>query len=124
MALPLFQSTVCLCVSRAGNQEEAGKMSCTYHRPLESLCALLEDFQRLALARSTLYDGWNGRLADVLQNSLELIGRWWVFGDIQLELGAVRVRLCRVVAGLVFGGMLSGICRCLLEEIGDTDRGG
>jgi len=25
---------------------------------------------------------------------------------------------------LVFGGILSGICRCLLEEIGDTDRGG
>lgn len=99
-------------------------MSCTYHRPLKGLRALLKDLQRLALVRSALYDGWNRRLAHVLQNGLELIGGWWVFGDVQLELSAVRGCLCRVVAGLVFCGMLGGICRCLLEESGNTDRGG
>lgn len=102
---------------------EAGDMSCTYHRLLKGLRTLLEDLQCLALARSAFYDGWNGRLAHVLQNGLELIGGWWVFGDVQLELGAVRGCLCRVVAGLVFCGMLGGICRCLLEESGNTDRG-
>lgn len=85
---------------------------------------MLENFQRLTLVLSTLYHGRNASFADILQNGLELVGCWWVFGDVQLELGSVRGRLCRVVAGLILGGMLRSICRCLLEEIGNSHGGG
>lgn len=96
----------------------------TYYRPLEGLRTLLEYFQGFALIRGTFYDGFNARLANILQNSLELVRRWWIFGDVQLELGAVRGSLRRVVAGLVFGRSFGGIGRCLLEEVGNSDGGG
>lgn len=53
-----------------------------YQGPLEAFGALLEQLHSVALCLCAFDDGGNARLADILQNRLQLVGRGRVLGNV------------------------------------------
>lgn len=68
-------------------------------------------------------DAWHLIPAEVVQDCLDLAFGRRGLDDVELELFAARLRLCGVIACLVFGRTRG--CRSvdLLEEGGDSHRG-
>lgn len=54
--------------------------------------------------------------ANVLKDALQLILSRRVFSDLEIEFLSSRVGLGGVITGLVFGSMLAGVGRYLLEQ--------
>lgn len=85
----------------------------TYHRPLEAVWVGLELLQRLLLVHSTLDDRADTLGSNISQNCLQLIGRRWVLGNIELKLlGPLRT----VITGLVDRCGGAGVGGHLLQE--------
>lgn len=70
-----------------------------------------------------MYDRADLALPDVFEDGLELVGRGWFLGDVQLEVDTMGNSLRRVVARLILGGGRGGVRRGLLQYGGSPERG-
>lgn len=82
---------------------------------MECVAIRLQPPQRIRLVCGAL-DDMARRSTKILHNALELVARRWLLGDIELELGPLRLVLCLMRAGLVFGRMCYSLRIGLLEE--------
>jgi hypothetical protein len=96
----------------------------TYHGALEAVLAFFELFQSLLLRLHAREHRADLVGADISQDSAQLLRSRRSFGHVQVKLWAVGIRLARVVAGLILGGVLSCVGRDLLEEVDYPHRGG
>ena len=79
--------------------------------------------QRIFGILGSLDDGGYAGRASIFQDGLDLFLGWEVLRNVELE-RIPSITLDRVVACLIYGGSAVGIARGLLEEIGNTNRGG
>lgn len=120
-ALPLLQSTVCIGLEA---QYFLGLKEATYDRSLKIVSILLEQLHSLGLSLRPLDNSSSSLGAHIFEDALELILSGRFFCHIQLEfLSFLGVGLCRMIAGLILGGMLAGIGRNLFEKAMDSQGG-
>lgn len=98
-------------------------MRLTYNWPLKVLGTFLELLQSILLSAGAGNDGTNVAGADIFQDGSQLVACRSRLGNVEVELGSLRIALSSVVAGLVFRGGLSGIGGDLLQQSHDSCRG-